>query len=140
MQLIGSTLELKSPPEAAEPDWWASHVRDGDTLELGRTAIRLQGLAAPEWDEPLGTEARELMIKLVKGRTLRCEVDGERTHDRCVGICYLEGQDITEVLVCRGLARDCPRFSGGHYAVAERQAAAHGGRIGRAYTPPKYCR
>jgi endonuclease YncB( thermonuclease family) len=52
-------------------------------------AIRLQGLAAQEWDEPLGTEAREAMIKLVEGRTLRCEVDGERTHDRCVGICYL---------------------------------------------------
>jgi endonuclease YncB( thermonuclease family) len=54
-----------------------TYVRDGDTIELGRMAIRLQGLAAPEWDEPLGTEAREAIIKLVQGRTLHCELDGD---------------------------------------------------------------
>ena len=31
------------------------------------------GLAAPERDEPGGAEAREAMIELVRGRTLRCE-------------------------------------------------------------------
>jgi hypothetical protein len=30
------------------------------------------------------------MIELVDGRTLRCDLSGEQTHDRCVGICYLE--------------------------------------------------
>jgi hypothetical protein len=54
------------------------------SLGHGRPA---QGLAAPEWDEPLGTEAREALIKLVHGRMLQCELDGERTHDRCVGVC-----------------------------------------------------
>jgi len=51
-----------------------SYVRDGDTIELGATAIRLNGLAAPEWNEPGGTEAREAMIGLVHGRTVRCEL------------------------------------------------------------------
>ena len=50
-----------------------TYVRDGDTIELGEMAIRLQGLAAPEWNEPGGTEAREAMIALVHGRMVRCE-------------------------------------------------------------------
>jgi endonuclease YncB( thermonuclease family) len=33
-------------------------LRDGDTTEFGGMAIRLQGLAAPEWNEPGGREAR----------------------------------------------------------------------------------
>ena len=35
-----------------------SHVRDGDTIELGALAVRLNGLAAPEWTEHGGSEAR----------------------------------------------------------------------------------
>ena len=117
-----------------------TYVRDGDTIELGEMAIRLQGLAAPEWNEPAGTEAREAMIDLVHGRSVRCELDGTRTYDRCVAICYLDGQDVAAVLVQRGLARDCPRFSGGRYAEAEFQAAADGATIGQAYRLPRYCR
>jgi micrococcal nuclease len=77
---------------------------------------------------------------MVLGLELRCNLDGQRTYDRCVGICYLEGRDISEVMVRRGLARDCPRFSGGRYASAERQAAADGATIRRAYPLPGYCR
>jgi micrococcal nuclease len=102
--------------------------------------IRLNGLAAPEGGEPGGAAATQAMIELVQGRTLRCELDGERTHNRCVGVCYLDGEDISEVMVHRGVARDCPRFSQGRYAEAERHAAADGATIGRAYALPGYCR
>jgi micrococcal nuclease len=117
-----------------------SYVRDGDTIELGRLAVRLSGLAAPEWDEPGGTEARQAMIELVEGQTVRCELDGSSTRDRCAGVCYLDGRDIAEALVQRGLARDCPRFSGGRNAVIEAQAAADGATIRRDYRLPEYCR
>ena len=50
-----------------------------------------------------------------------------------VGWCYLDGQDIAEALVRAGLARDCPRFSGGQYAAAETPAA-------RGLPFPSYCR
>ena len=102
--------------------------------------IRLNGLAAPEGDEPGGAEATGAMLELVQSRTLRCELDGERTGDRCVGICYLDGTDISEILVHRGLARYCPRYSQGRYAKAEIQAAAAGATIGEDYPLPGYCR
>lgn len=117
-----------------------THVRDGDTIEVGGLPIRLQGLAAPEGNEPGGAQATKAMRAMVQGRELRCELDGERTHDRCVGICYLEGEDISEIMVRQGLARDCSRFSRGRYAEAERHAAADGATIGRAYPLPGYCR
>ena len=69
----------------------------------------------------------------------RCELDGERTHDRCAGACYLDGADISKILVHRGLARDCPRYSQGRYAEAELQAAAAGATIGDDYPLPGYC-
>jgi micrococcal nuclease len=117
-----------------------THVRDGDTIEVGGLAIRLQGLAAPEGDEPGGVEASKAMSSLVLGRELRCELDGERTHDRCVGVCYVDGADIAVTMVRQGLARDCHRFSDGRYAQAERRATAEGATVGRAYTLPEYWR
>ena len=102
--------------------------------------IRLNGLAAPEWDEPGGQAATRAMVELVDGRNLRCELDGERTGDRCVGVCYLEGVDIAAEMVAAGLARDCPRYSGGRYRDAELKAAAAGATIGQTYPLPGYCR
>ena len=117
-----------------------THVRDGDTIEVRGIPIRLSGVAAPERGERGGAEARAVMRGLVAGRSVHCRLDGSRTHDRCAGVCYLDGADIAAELVRRGLARDCPRYSGGRYAAAERAAARAGATIGAAYRLPGYCR
>ena len=80
------------------------------------------------------------MIELVHHQTVRCELDGTRTYDRCAGICYLDGEDVSEVMVRRGLARDCRRYSGGRYAQAGRRAAARGATIAEVYPLAGYCR
>lgn len=115
-------------------------VRDGDTLVLEGRAIRLQGVAAPELGHPLGAESREALRQLVAGRTVACIPDGSRTHGRIVAVCTVDGRDLGGALVAAGLARDCPRFSGGRYAALERAAAARGAPIGRVYPLPSYCR
>ena len=142
---LAAALLAASPADAAKCPrgtltGQVTHVRDGDTIVVGSLPIRLNGLAAPEGDEPGGAAATRAMLELVQGRMLRCELDGERPQDRCVGVCYLEDEDIGEVMVHLGVARDCPRFSQGRYAKAERQAAAKGAAMGRVYTLPGYCR
>ena len=83
--------------------------------------------------EPGGTEAKAFMVELVEGQTVVCDLTQERTHGRRVGWCYLDGEDVAEALVRAGLARDCPRFSGGQYAAVEQPAA-------RGLPFPGYCR
>ena len=66
-------------------------------------------------------------------KRVRCELDGTKTHDRWVGICYLNGRDIGAAVIGVGLALDCPRYSGGRYAKLEVPAAVLRMRL------PRYC-
>ncbi|MCZ6509328.1 MAG: thermonuclease family protein [Alphaproteobacteria bacterium] len=92
-----------------------THVRDGDTIEVVDVAIRLDGVSAPELNERHGQAAKEFMVRFVAGMTVRCELNGERSYDRVIGVCYLDGKDIGASIIAAGLARDCPRFSSGRY-------------------------
>ncbi len=69
-------------PALAEPTiltGTVTHVRDGDTIEVGKIPIRLNGVSAPELDEPLGNASKEFMIDLVDGKGARCEMTGAKT-------------------------------------------------------------
>jgi micrococcal nuclease len=114
-----------------------TRVRDGDTIVVGRTPVRLQGVAAPELRQPLGADARRYLRDLAEGRRVECEPDGTRSYDRIVAVCRLDGEDIGALLIRRGLARDCARYSKGRYAALE---AAAGAPIRRLYELPSYCR
>jgi 5-methylcytosine-specific restriction enzyme A len=96
-----------------------THVRDGDTIEVGKIPIRLNGVSAPELNEPLGQQSKQFMLDLVDGMSVRCELTGAKTYDRLVGTCYLDDQDIGVAVISTGLALDCPRYSGGRYAEFE---------------------
>lgn len=105
-------------------------VRDVDTIVVAGTPVRLNGLDGPETSTRVGREARAFMTRLVRGQTVTCQLNGERTHDRWVGVCYLDGQDIGAIAVAKGHALDCRRYSGGRYRDLETTAARS--RIGRA--------
>lgn len=96
----------------------AQRVSDGDTLTVQGISIRLNGVDAPEMDEPYGRKSRAAMIDIVDGRTLVCELGGV-SYNRRVGVCFIDGQDIGAILISQGLALDCPRYSGGRYRHLE---------------------
>lgn len=119
-----------SPLTAGERLVGRARAIDGDTLVVGGIHVRLQGVAAPEIKHPGmpapelgGPEAAAFMAHLVDGQILVCDLTGERTHRREVGICRLDGRDVAAELIKAGLARDCPRFSRGRYAELERPEA-----------------
>lgn len=111
----------------------SARARDGDTLVVAGTPVRLQGVAAPELSEPGGHEATEAMARMIAGRMVTCDLTGERTHDRMVGVCYVDGVDLGAAIVAAGLARDCARYSGGRYQSVETAAS-------RGLPLPGYCR
>lgn len=98
-------------------------VRDVDTIVVAGTPVRLNGLDGPETSTRVGQAARNFMVRLVRGKTVTCRLDGTRTYDRWVGICYLDGQDIAAIAVANGHALDCRRYSGGRYRDLETRAA-----------------
>lgn len=119
--LLFTLLVLFSWPASGDAtlEGLVTHVRDGDTIEVSRIPIRFNGVAAPELDEALGQASKAFMIDLVAEKRVRCELNGEKTHDRFVGVCYLDDQDIGAAVIRAGLALDCPRFSGGKYQDLE---------------------
>ena len=132
--IIAALILLATPVIAGEQITGpVTHIRDGDTIEVAGVPIRLNGVAAPETHEPGGQEATAAMARMVDGKTVTCDLNGERSHDRRVGICYLDGHDIGAAIIGLGVARDCPRYSGGRYAAVERPEAAD-------LPLPAYCR
>lgn len=95
-------------------------VRDADTVVVKGVPIRLNGVDAPENGTKAGNEATAAMKRYVHGKTLTCELNGDRTYDRWVGVCFTEdGQDIGAVMIANGFALDCRRYSGGRYRDLE---------------------
>jgi endonuclease YncB( thermonuclease family) len=109
-----------------------THVRDGDTIEVNRMPIRLNGLHAPEPHEPGGAEATAWMIEHTRGQIITCRLNGEKNNDRWIGICSNRDGDLAAQIISAGLGRDCPRYSGGRYRRFEKASAAR-------MPLPKYC-
>jgi micrococcal nuclease len=109
------------------------HIRDADTIVVDGTPVRLQGVDAPELKTRSGKDAKRWMVNHLRGQAVNCELTGERTYDRYVGVCYVDGQDIGAAVIAAGHALDCRRYSGGRYRHLETPAAKS--RLRRA----KYC-
>lgn len=120
-------------------------AKDGDGVLFGQIEIRLNGIASPEDNhkkrEAGGPEATANLSKLVDGMRLRCQLDGTlASSNRPVGVCFMpDGSDIGEHQVLNGHARDCPRYSKGRYARAERDARSSGRDLSAIYALPDYC-
>jgi endonuclease YncB( thermonuclease family) len=87
---------------------WATDVitKDGDTIELGGTSFRLDGIDAPELDQvcldekgavwACGIEARDRLAALIRNRAVRCDDKGPDPvySTRRIGACWVEGDDL----------------------------------------------
>lgn len=102
-----------------------AHIRDGDTLVIGRQPVRLCGIQAPEKGRRGAREATAYLTRLVRGKAIRCVPVGDgtpcdgrsprRSHDRIVAQCFAQGRDIAEAMVRAGHACAWLRYSGEAY-------------------------
>src|SRR6056297_1613480 len=115
-------LALTSAATAREISGTA-YVRDADTIVVGGTPVRLNGVDAPETSTRYGRTAKSFMERLLRGERVVCDLNGARTYDRWVGSCYItvEGQwtDVGAIVIANGHALDCRRYSGGRYRSLE---------------------
>ena len=112
-----------------------THVRDGDTIEVNGIAVRLRGVNCEEWGRPRGRQATEQMIQLTRGKHANCSLNGERTGDRVVGWCSVDGRDLGETLIRDAICSRCARYDPElRYVDAQRAAGAWTGAV------PRYCK
>jgi endonuclease YncB( thermonuclease family) len=111
--LSAATMLSMTPGFAA-----SAIVRDGNTIQLGDTSYRLDGVDAPEFDQicidahadawTCGVDAREQLTKLVGGHAVHCDDLGpDKTHrKRHLGLCSVEGAaaSLNQQLVRLGFA------------------------------------
>ncbi|WP_282118339.1 thermonuclease family protein [Ruegeria atlantica] len=96
-----------------------ARVIDGDKIVVSGVKVRLNGVDAMELGTEAGQQAKAAMSKIVHRQTVTCELNGERSYDRMIGICYANGNDVAVVLIANGYALDCARYSGGRYRNLE---------------------
>jgi endonuclease YncB( thermonuclease family) len=108
----------------------AVQVRDGDSLRLGSTEIRLLGIDAPElfqtcrdergkeWE--CGRDARANLAALLSRGEVRCDGNSKDKYDRTLAICSAGSiSDVGDAIVRTGYALN---FMTGSYEAAEGEA------------------
>lgn len=111
-------------------------VVDGDTIEIQGTRIRLNGIDAPEVNQPCqegssivrcGVRAARFLDERLRTSTVRCDFVEWDKYGRFVGNCQTnEGVDVAAMLVSNGHALDWPHYSGGRYRAEQLAAKALG--------------
>lgn len=116
-----------------------TRVIDADTVVVGDIKVRFDGISAAEKGHSSFIPAKQFLEGLIRtAKTIECPLEGRKSYDREVGKCFLIMADGTRIdpqaeTVAAGLARDCPRYSKGHYKRFEVSAS-------RALPLPKYCK
>lgn len=113
-------------------------VVDGDTLDVGATRVRLEGIDAPEiaqtcqtatgasWD--CGVAAAKMLRTLAEHKDLACDRTGTDRYHRVLATCFGDdGIDIDEAMVRAGLAWAYVKYSVAYVGV---EADARKAKIG----------
>mgnify|MGYP003365938445 CR=1 FL=1 len=114
-----------------------ARAASGDTVRIGTTLYHLWGIAAPRPDEFGGYTATQALMALVVDASVACALTGDRLGGVAVARCKVGERDLSAEMVRQGMARDCPRLSGGTYATLERQVIAS---VSGGFELPEECR
>jgi endonuclease YncB( thermonuclease family) len=131
-KLLPSLLVCLLPQIAHAADvTGVAKVREGDTVTIGTTRIRLGGIDAPSVDQlclnhsgerwTCGIAARDELIKHADNKPWTCHVLQTDRRGRQVARCEVDGEDIQKWMVKSGWALAYLRFS--HDYEADEKAA-----------------
>jgi endonuclease YncB( thermonuclease family) len=124
-----------------------ARVIDGDTIDVGDTRIRLEGIDAPETGQtckrrwlaswPCGHEATAALQRLIENRVVGCDPRGFDKYGRTLAICYVDGRDINAHMVRQGHAWAFVKYSQ-TYVKEEAAARAEGLGIWQSPSEPAW--
>jgi endonuclease YncB( thermonuclease family) len=141
-------LSFHTPPSrSAETLAGRAIVIDGDTIDIGGTHVRLEGIDAPEAGQTCarrfigkwgcGAAASKALGKMIGSRRIDCESRGHDKYGRVLGLCRVEGRDINQEMVRAGHAWAFVKYSK-TYVEAEAEARTAKVGIWQAETEPAW--
>jgi nuclease-like protein len=121
-------------------------VADGDTLTIGDTHIRLEGIDAPETDQvcldakgerwTCGILARDRLAEHIGARGIFCAKTGTDRYRRVLAVCSVAGEDLNAWMVSQGLALAYIQFSKAYVAEEASAREAQRGMWSGAFVAP----
>jgi endonuclease YncB( thermonuclease family) len=106
-------------------------VTDGDTIRMGETRIRLEGIDAPEISQTCtrsngtrwrcGKASKAALIEKIGQQTVRCEISGTDRYKRSIGTCFVGKLNLNQWMVQNGWSVAYARYSK-MYVADEQQA------------------
>jgi len=148
--LTALILSLVSPEASAQQIISGpGRAKDGDTLMVGDTDVRLFGIDAPEFDQTCtrdgqawscGTAAADQLINLVTGKDVECRSAGKDQYGRTLGRCSVGATDVNRTMVELGYAVAYRRYSSDYVAAEQSAKAAKLGMWGGSFETPEHFR
>ncbi|WP_375255103.1 thermonuclease family protein [Yoonia sp.] len=130
LRAIFILMALLATPVWSAPDG-TIRVIDADTIDVGGTRVRLFGIDAPEMGQPCAAKGREwdcgawtrdAVRNRYEGEYANCTAQDVDRYGRVVAQCFVDGQDIGQMIVQSGLAWAFRRYSD-LYDLDEKAAA-----------------
>lgn len=133
----GVQTELSAQPSAGPAITGRARVIDGDSIEIGGTSIRLEGIDAPEMGQtcttasghpwPCGRVAARVLGELIGEQEVRCDSRGPDRYGRTLAVCRTGSVELNAELVRRGHAWAFVRYS---QSYVREEARARAARVG----------
>jgi endonuclease YncB( thermonuclease family) len=145
---IAASLQVKARSEGgAIPIVGTASVVDGDTISVGETRLRLEGIDAPETAQTCqrryvgswacGTAATAALARLIGNKPVTCQPRGLDKYGRTLATCFVDGLDINAQMVRQGYAWAFVRYSA-TYVKEEALAKAEGVGIWQGEAQPAW--
>jgi endonuclease YncB( thermonuclease family) len=147
MKFLPAMVLLLLPATADAADiTGTAKVREGDTVVIGNSRIRLGGIDAPGVDQlclnnagerwTCGVAARDELIKYAENKTWTCHVRQTDRRGRQVARCEVDGEDIQKWMVKSGWALSYVRVSHDYDADEKTAREAKAGMWQGAFIAP----
>ena len=147
MKFVAALFALLLPAIASAADvTGVAKVREGDSVQIGGTRIRLGGIDAPSVDQlclnnsgerwTCGVAARDELIKRADNKVWTCKTSRADRRGRQVARCEVDGEDIQKWMVKNGWALAYVRFSKDYEADEKAAREAKAGMWQGAFIAP----
>lgn len=121
-------------------------VTDGDTIIVGGSKVRMEGIDAPETDQicldvsgdphHCGLLAKAALSRLIGGRSVRCEASGLDDYARRLASCLAGADNLNQGMVDLGWALAFTRYSTAYVAAEARARSTQVGLWSGAFIAP----